>query len=312
MARPRGSSKAASTRKSRPENLASLSTEVLRLRLQALNLPITGSKAELLSRLKAAVQLPRPSTQPAPSRVTKAKRTARKSSKSDRDTTSRATKVPEDVSDDSSSVGSVDGLEEDDLDLSQFGVPAAQTTFPSQQPGLFSDAQMAAIQDTVRLSVEQALNSRSFSSAEPFAGTVTPTTTTPAPCRQGAATPLGLHRPLDRNLEDKILRGEYIDFTLLLPDSLSRPQVPEIQLRLDDSVPGSTSPLSMVRKRKPVIDTFHKWLDAYTAYMLVLVSSYPRRSLELLKYQQIISRAATKFKGLAFLSYDEQFRRRAA
>ena len=46
--------------------------------------------------------------------------------------------------------------------------------------------------------------------------------------------------------------------------------------------------------------------------MLVLVSSYPRRSLKLLKYQQIISRAATKFKGLAWVSYDEQFCRRAA
>ena len=117
---------------------------------------------------------------------------------------------------------------------------------------------------------------------------------------------------MDKNLEDKILRGEYIDFTLLLPDSLTQSQVPDIQLHFDDSVPGSSSPLTMVRKRKPTIDTFHKWLDAYTTYMLVIVASYPRRSLELLKYQQIISRAATSFKGLAFLTYDEQFRRRAA
>ena len=68
----------------------------------------------------------------------------------------------------------------------------------------------------------------------------------------------------------------------------------------------------MVRKRKPVTDTFHKWLDAYTTYMLVLVTAYPRRSLELLKYQQTISCAATKFKGLSWLTYDEQFCRRAA
>ena len=68
----------------------------------------------------------------------------------------------------------------------------------------------------------------------------------------------------------------------------------------------------MVRKRKPVIDTFHKWLDAYTAYMLVIVAAFPRRALELLKYQQIISRAESKFKGLAWLAYDEQFCRYAA
>ena len=46
-------------------------------------------------------------------------------------------------------------------------------------------------------------------------------------------------------------------------------------------------------------------------YMLVIVTAYPRRALELIKYQQIISRAVTKFKGLAWLSYDQQFRRRA-
>ena len=68
----------------------------------------------------------------------------------------------------------------------------------------------------------------------------------------------------------------------------------------------------MIRKRKPVIDTFHKWLDAYTTYMIVLVTAYPRRAPELLKYQQTISCAATKFKGLTWLTYDEQFRRRAA
>ena len=114
-------------------------------------------------------------------------------------------------------------------------------------------------------------------------------------------------------MEDKILRGEFIDFTLLLPDSLTQPQVPELQLPLDDLSPGSLScPLSMVRKRKPAIYTFHKWLDAYTTYLLVIVAAYPRRSIELLKYQQIISRAETKFQGLAWVSYDEQFRRRAA
>ena len=42
-------------------------------------------------------------------------------------------------------------------------------------------------------------------------------------------------------------------------------------------------------------------------YMLVIVTAYPRRALELIKYQQIISRAVTKFKGLAWLSYDQQF-----
>jgi len=107
-----------------------------------------------------------------------------------------------------------------------------------------------------------------------------------------------LYRPLDRSFKEKILPGEFIDFTLSLPDSLTQPQIPELRLPLDDSSPGSlSSPLSMVRKRKPVIDTFHKWLDAYTTYKLVIVAAYPRRSIELLKYQQINSRVETQFQG---------------
>ena len=98
---------------------------------------------------------------------------------------------------------------------------------------------------------------------------------------------------------------------MLLPDSLARPQAPDIQLRVDDLIPGS-SPVTMVRKRKPVIDSFHKWLDAFTAYALVIVGSHPRRSLELFKYQQIISRGASKFQGTAFLAYDKHFRRQSA
>ena len=45
---------------------------------------------------------------------------------------------------------------------------------------------------------------------------------------------------------------------------------------------------------------------------MVIVGSHPWWSLELFKYQQIISRAASKFQGTAFLAYDGHFRRQAA
>ena len=90
-----------------------------------------------------------------------------------------------------------------------------------------------------------------------------------------------------------------------MPDTLYQSQTPGIQLRLDDSSSGPMgSPVTTVRKKKPVIDTFPKWLDAYMTYMLVLANAYPRRALKLIKYQQIISRAVAKLKGLAWLSYD--------
>lgn len=316
MARPRGK-KPNGRRPRRAENLAQLTSEVLRLRLQALNLPITGSKAHMVKRLKAALQ-PQPAqveNRTPPGRVHKRKaskantRVVRErrdnqpnpNNQPDERESTRASTVVE-AGDDSSSVSSVDDME-DPLDLDD---PLAEVTLEESQPAPFTASQLATIRETVQQSLAEVLHSPT----QPFHGlAVSQPIATPR--RPGAATPLGLQRPVDKSTEDKILRGEYLDFALLLPDSLNQPQVPELQVRFDDSGPGSSN-MTMVRKRKPVIDTFHKWLDAYTTYMIVLVTAYPRRSLELLKYQQTISCAATKFKGLSWLTYDEQFRKRAA
>ena len=216
MARPSGTQKVASTRQCRQENLASLSTEVLRLRLQVANLPITGRKAEMISRLKAAIQ-PCPSQPPSSRRVQK--RTARNTKATGirprcADPTNTA-RVLGNASDKSSSVGAVDSFEDDKADLASLELSAPQRAPTDSQPGAFSDAQMAAIQDTVRLSLEQAINNCSCPSTEPFLSPPPPITLTPSPWRQGAAIPFCLHRPLDRNLEDKFLRGEYVDFALL-------------------------------------------------------------------------------------------------
>ena len=74
---------------------------------------------------------------------------------------------------------------------------------------------------------------------------------TPSPRSLNTATPLGLHRPLEKSLEDKILRGEYIDFCLYLPDFMYRSQAPALQLRYEDASPGSQgSPLTLVRRKK--------------------------------------------------------------
>ena len=75
MARPRRTISHSNRASSRGEqDLSALSSEVLKLRLQALNLPITGSKGQLLNRLKRA--LPgqvATSTTAQPKRVSKAK-----------------------------------------------------------------------------------------------------------------------------------------------------------------------------------------------------------------------------------------------
>ena len=91
MARPRLSSKPGKSRGS--ENLTSLSEEVLRLRLQALNLPISGSKAVLVRQLKATTH-PRKGITSRPSK-TQAVARANTSTRSKRQATSAHHEQPE-------------------------------------------------------------------------------------------------------------------------------------------------------------------------------------------------------------------------
>lgn len=86
---------------------------------------------------------------------------------------------------------------------------------------------MVAIQDTVGLSLEWGLQSH-FSPL--YLSHASATATGLAPRRPGVAHSLLLQDPLDKTLEDKILSGEYADFSLLLPTSLTSPHIPDIQL----------------------------------------------------------------------------------
>ena len=142
--------------------------------------------------------------------------------------------------------------------------------------------QLAAIQDTVLSTVQAAFQS------PPNNDTIPPAlafSSTPSPRVSSVASPNSLNRSLDKALEDKILRVEYVDFSLLLPKTLYQTQTPALQLRYEDSSPGSLgSLLTVFKRKKPVVDSFQKWLDAFMAYMLVIVTAYPNRAVELIKY----------------------------
>lgn len=305
--------------RSRPqqEDLSKLSNEVLQLRLQALHLPFSGSKAQLVARLRKAVAGNSSTTTSKTRTGGKSSRVHKAKTRSSRSTATRTGIVAPDAQPAARTATPVHEREHEDSaqsdddsssSLDELFDDSGDTTAHTAEQSAFNPVQRAAIEAIVVESVSNAF--AAFRSPERSA--VTPQDIR-SPRAHGTASPLGLSRPVDRNLENKILRGEYVDLALLLPETLYQSQAPAIQLRLDDSALGPLgSPVTMVRKRKPTIDTFHKWLDAYTAYMLVLLTAYPRRALELIKYQQIISRAVTKFKGMAWYSYDQQFRRRAA
>ena len=148
------------------EDLSKLSSEVLKLRLQALNLPITGSKEHLLSRLKRATQgnaaAPRRKpqkrlSQPKAQHGRSAKRTAIESQPSDEAVNLlRRRNVPSSLKHeqedsallDRASLSSIESNPEPDIPI----VPS------SQQDTGFSPVQRSAIEAIVTQSVHSAFS----------------------------------------------------------------------------------------------------------------------------------------------------------
>ena len=114
---------------------------------------------------------------------------------------------------------------------------------------------------------------------------------------------------------DRILRGEYIDVNDLLPEALGLAQHPAGQLRLQIGDHGAVlladQGTSSTRVKRHVHD-FSTWMEAWTTYLYVLVSSAPERAPELLAYQAIITDANQKFRSDGWLAYDSQFRAAAS
>ena len=138
MARPRGAPKHQA--RNRPprrtenrEHLASLTSEVLCLRLQALNLPITGSKTQLVKRLQNAFQ---PTQRPLAEASKQTGRVQKDRGKGKTRVVRPAVALPDpiaedvaEVTDDSSSVSS-----EDDFDMPPDLDPVEHRLLPSNRP----------------------------------------------------------------------------------------------------------------------------------------------------------------------------------
>ena len=186
MARPR--SKPSKT--TRTDDLKNLSSEVLCLRLQNLNLPINGSRARLLERLRLATNSATAATQPRSRGHLQSGRVQKtKSSASNKRVRPRPQpNVPaaqadaETHSSDEDGGSDVDSAVEEEL---------LEDLLPEVlQDAVFSPAQMSAIQETVSTSVTEAL--RVFNNQEAQAR-FSDDLRTPSPRTLNTATPLGLH-----------------------------------------------------------------------------------------------------------------------
>ncbi|KAM6095610.1 uncharacterized protein VSU04_011025 [Chlamydotis macqueenii] len=108
-----------------------------------------------------------------------------------------------------------------------------------------------------------------------------------------ATTPyVGLRRPLGYQLakatKERIWRGEFIDLFSLLHTELAP-------------------------RRGPLpVDTLDQWVSAFLVYASVLCEKHPARCGAMFKYLDTIRKLHATYGGTSWMSYDEDFRRRAA
>ncbi|KAK2518452.1 uncharacterized protein LOC102094622 [Columba livia] len=110
---------------------------------------------------------------------------------------------------------------------------------------------------------------------------------------EAAATPyVGLRRPLGYQLakatKERIWRGEFIDLFSLLHTELATEH-----------------------GRRPG-DTLDQWVSAFLVYASVLCEKHPARCGAMFKYLDTIRKLHATYGGTSWMSYDEDFRRRAA
>ena len=203
--RPRRSQQA-NRPSARGEDFTALTSEVLKLRLQALNLPIVGSRGQLLARLKRALPgkattAPNPRKRRTTTVKTRQFGRPKKKSATNRTAGEPATRPASPVDEDEDSALSDNASFSSIEEMIESG--PEPVAFGSQSTTVFSPDQRSAIEDLVSESIRSALSTfQTSSAAHP------PSSPNENCCTPGMASPLGLSRPLDQSLEDKIRRGD--------------------------------------------------------------------------------------------------------
>ena len=310
-----------------------LTNEVLRLLLAQNNLPITGSREQLVKRLGTITPPPSSTTRTRNSDSAEAASTAKRSRPNNQPP--GGSDVLDDPRDPTRENDAIIIAEENgnNQPARQDG---ARNEAPAPNPPL-NPAQLASLIGNIvdeklknimppqqSVSSLQMAPSTSASSPQPsttrqlgdpsFVASLLsqPSTSANADVLPPLTTPSStLADHVSTKTKQAILRGEYVEFDLLLPENSSLLTNNELT-GVSISVGGKQVDLPNPRKKKTHVDSIDNWLSAFAVYCTVLLTSFPRRAVELFAYQEIIRSAQRKFSGFAWLSYDIDFRRKAA
>ena len=118
---------------------------------------------------------------------------------------------------------------------------------------------------------------------------------------------------IDKNLKDKIGRGEFVDLECLLPRTRSQvvaggPGEDEIEVVRKDGASYRIPISSSATTRENKITNVRKWEQAFRVYAAIYSEYNPQRSAEIWQYVHIINSAAASFIWENVNYYDIVFR----
>ena len=110
-------------------------------------------------------------------------------------------------------------------------------------------------------------------------------------------------------LRERILRGEFLDLSELLPEAMGTDSdIMQLDVGAGRTVQLVSKPLNRPQSTKRHIHDISTWLEAFTTYARVIVDSAPEKAVELLAYQATIIDANCHYHSDAWLTYDRKFR----
>ena len=129
----------------------------------------------------------------------------------------------------------------------------------------------------------------------------------PAPIlHQPFVVGLGFSR-IPPKIVTQIASGKFVEFDELLSTNIALME-PEPQLLFDGRLVLTSGP----KKFKRRIEDIATWMEAFSTFMLVLLSYFLHRWKDLCQYQLLILQTHRQFPSRVWLSYDRAFRQHAA
>ena len=120
--------------------------------------------------------------------------------------------------------------------------------------------------------------------------------------------------PVPLRIREWIIKGEYIDFAMLLLKAMfSGGSEPDCSTSFTVQLPNSTGDFSVRQTPKAKkITSFSSWMEAWNIFLAVWIDHMPSKAPSLVAYQHIITSANNLYPLESWLDSDVQFRTLAA